>query len=179
MEKVYVLSKLLHHSRIYCTLFKLMIFCCCSTLAEQVYYPPFTNLAYEKPVELSPANTICGLNQASEFCESRTQQQNLCDKLVCHVSCEDGSETSLPYSKALFVAFSDTLPKACGIQRSNFRAPDTSIDSFQFLSSNSSDPCFLSLIKSQMIDLQLQSMWSVTLTFYIWNDLDDSQEGWV
>ena len=164
-------------SRMLQFMFMLMIQCQLTSASSQIYYPPFTNLAFEKPVELSPNDAICGLSQASEFCESRTQKQNLCDKLSCHISCESGSQTSLPYNQQLLTIYSDTLPKDCGIQKTDFLTPSSSTSAIQFLSPNSSEPCHLSLQKSQLFTLKLQSEWSVTFTFWVWNDVEDGTTG--
>ena len=140
----------------------------------EVFHPPITNVALERPVTLDPADSICGKDNEEEFCKSTEEKNSVesCRVETCDTSFPEKAAGNADYANLLDKAKNISAHPQC-VTKSTFLATNRSTSYSVQFNGTGSDRCGVE-VDYLMFKFILNEIWTITFSTWIYTTLGSS-----
>ena len=132
-------------------------------------FPPLYNIAQNRPVSTSPADSTCGLPTRNAYCRSSVFNISVqqCVQDFCVQTCPD--RTTLPNFNDVLISTSDGFGQCVTTDTVNTR-PTSLLGEFSMFFVKAGPTCFL----TPSSDISLGTDGAFTMSFWLWYDTANS-----
>ena len=140
----------------------------------EVFHPPITNVALERPVALHPADSICGKAKKEEFCKSTEEKNSVesCRVELCDASFPEKAAGNPEYANLIDQAKNISAYPEC-VSKSTFLATNRSTSYSVQFNGTGSNQCGVE-VNYVTFKFILSDIWSITFSTWIYSTLGSS-----